>query len=94
MTSPALLFDMAPIGAGIGLIGGVAFFLVLAVIAFIAFLMLKKTLKMAFRIAIVGIILVIAIAGSIAIFVFGIGLDGGGGNRPGPPNRPKATQPK
>ena len=45
-----LLLDVGPVGTGIGLFAAVAFFLVCAVVAFAAFLLLKKTLKMAFRV--------------------------------------------
>jgi len=37
-------------------------------VAFIAFKMLKRSVKMAFRLAIVGVILVIAVAGSVALW--------------------------
>jgi len=93
MISSTLLLDAAPIGTGIGIVAGVIFFVVLAIVAFFAFMMLKKTLKMAFRMAIVGVILLIAIAGSIAIYVFGVGVSSGGkGSKT--PERPKASQPK
>lgn len=86
------MLDIAPVGAGIGLVAGAIFFVVLAGLAVIAFVMLKKTLKMAFRIAIVGIILVIAIAGAIAFFALGLGSGGGSGPRT-PPNRTRPVQP-
>lgn len=84
----ATLFDAAPLGGGIAVFGGVAFFLVLAVVAFIAFKLLRKTVKMAFRMLIVAIILVIAVAGGIAFFMFGTG------KTPTRPERPKVSQPK
>ena len=62
------LLDAAPLGGGIGIFVGIAFFLVLAAAAFIAFKMLKKTVKMAFRMAIVAIILAVAIVGSISFW--------------------------
>jgi hypothetical protein len=66
------LFDIAPDPISpAGLVGlGTAgfFFLVVAAAAFIAFKMLKKSVKMAFRVAIVTIILVIAVAGSVALW--------------------------
>src|SRR5438876_1911416 len=61
-----LLLDVGPVGTGIGLFAAVAFFLVCAVVAFAAFLLLKKTLKMAFRVGIVIVLLVIAVVGGIA----------------------------
>ena len=62
---------MSPLSGGIGIFAGVVFFFVLLGVAFIAFKLLKRTVKMAFRLAIVGIIVVIAIAGSIAFFWLG-----------------------
>ena len=55
-------------GGQMGLIAAAAFFLIAAAVAFIAFKMLKRTLKMAFRIVIVVVILGIATAGSIALW--------------------------
>lgn len=67
-----ILFDVAPIPSsgilGVGIAG--AFFLALAIAAFIAFKMIKRTVKMAVRLVIVGAILLIAIIGSIALFFF------------------------
>jgi hypothetical protein len=88
MNFALFLFDVAPLGGGIAIFGGVAFFLVLAVVAFIAFKLLRRTVKMAFRMLIVAVILVVAIAGSIAFFMFG------SGKSPVRPDRPRPTQPK
>ena len=82
------LLDVAPVGGGIAIFAGVAFFLVLAAVAFVAFLLLRKTLKMAFRLLIVAVIMVVAIAGSIALFMFG------GGSKPTRPDRPRPVQTK
>lgn len=79
MISTILLFDLAPIGGGVGAILGIAFFFIFAAVAYIAFRMLKKTAKMAVRMAIVAAILLIAFVGSIALLWFG---SGSGGNRP------------
>lgn len=65
------LFDANPIGGGIGVFLGVAFLLVFAGGAFIAFKLLRKSLRMAFRIAVVLILLAIAIAGSSFFFLAG-----------------------
>ena len=66
------LFDVTPdpiSAAGLAGLGtAAAFFLVVAAVAFVAFKMLKKSVKMAFRMAIVAIIMVIAVAGSIALW--------------------------
>ncbi|MEP6946649.1 MAG: hypothetical protein ABJA02_12090 [Acidobacteriota bacterium] len=94
MNLAAVLLDAGPVAAGIGLFAGIAFFLVLAAVAFAAFLMLRKTLKMAFRIAIVVVILLIAVAGGIAFFAIGIASSSGGHRPPAPNARPRASQPK
>jgi hypothetical protein len=62
-----------PLAAGLETYGAVGFLVIFAAVAFIAFKLLKRTVKMAFRLAIVGIILVVAIAGSIALWAFGTG---------------------
>ena len=83
-----LLLDVAPpLGAGFEIFAGAGFLLVFAGIAFIAFKLLKKTVKMAFRMAIVGIILLVAIAGSIYFFYSG---SSSKTDRPTP--RPAATR--
>jgi hypothetical protein len=65
-----ILFDVAPLSTGVGLGIAVVFFLVFAAVAFIAFKMLKKTVKMAVRMIIVAIILLIAIVGGISLLYF------------------------
>ena len=82
-----ILLDAAPLGGGVGLSAGAAFFLIFAAIAFLAFKALKKTVKMAFRMVIVAFILVIAIVGSIAFYFLGTG-------SPSRPERPRQTQSK
>jgi hypothetical protein len=51
-----------------GIIGGVIFFLVLAAAAYIAFRLMRKTVKIAIRMTIVAIILLVALVGCIAIY--------------------------
>ena len=63
MISAILFIDISPIF-------GVAFFLIFAVVAFIAYKMLKKTVKMAVRMTIVVAILLIALIGSVALLLF------------------------
>lgn len=60
----------APLGT-VGLAAGAIFFVVLAAAAFIAAKMLKKTVKMAFRIAIVLIIIAIGIVGCVSFWAIG-----------------------
>ena len=65
-----LLLDIAaPSGGGALAIGaGIVFVLVLAVLAWILFRIFRKTMKLAFRVAIVGVILFIALAGVTALW--------------------------
>ena len=65
-----ILLDIAPSGGMIGAIVAGAFFLVLAGTAYIAFKALKKTAKMAIRLLVVVMILVIAVAGSMSLWWF------------------------
>ena len=87
MNYPGLFFDAAPLGGGIGVIAGVVFLLICLAAAYIAFRLLKKSVKMAFRLVIVGVIILIAIAGSVSFWWLGTGSS----PRPGPP---RAVQPK
>lgn len=65
-----MLLYFQPSGQMIGAIVAVAFFLVLAGAAYVAFKALKKTAKMAIRLMIVIIILVIAVVGSASLWYF------------------------
>jgi hypothetical protein len=57
-----------------GVIVAVSFFLVFLGIAYVAWKALRKTAKMAFRLAVVGIIMAIAVAGSASLWYFsGVG---------------------
>jgi hypothetical protein len=69
MILTTLLFDVAPLG-GIGVFLGIAFFFIFVAVAFVAYKLLKKTVKMAVRITIVVVILLIALVGSIALLLF------------------------
>lgn len=64
------MLDIAPSGGVIGAIVAVSFFLILAGAAYIAFKALKKTVKMAIRMVIVAIILIIAVVGSVSLWYF------------------------
>ena len=66
-----ILLDANPLAGGIGIFAGVAFLLVFLAIAFVAFKLLKRTVKMAFRMAIVAIIIAIAVAGSAFFLTLG-----------------------
>ncbi len=67
MNHALFALDMPPIGGGPAIFAGVVFLLVTAALAFVVFLILRKSLKMAYRLVIVGVILAIAIFGCIAL---------------------------
>lgn len=71
----------------IGIVAAIGFFVIFLAVAYIAFKLLRKTVKMAVRIVIVGIILAIAVAGSIALLALG----SGNSNRPSQ-SRPARTR--
>ena len=64
------LFDLAPIGGGLGILAAVVFFFIALASGVFAFIMLRKTIKMAVRMVIVAAILLIAVFGSIALWLF------------------------
>ena len=66
-----MMLDIAPSGGIIGAVVAIAFFLVLAGTAYIAFKALKKTVKMAVRMVIVVVILAVAVVGSVSLWYFG-----------------------
>jgi hypothetical protein len=80
-----LFQDLNPLAGGVGTIAAVIFFLIFLAVAYVAFRMLKRTVKMAFRIAIVGVILAIAVGGSIALWYVG-------SSEPTRPARPTRTR--
>lgn len=75
MNGSMLILDIGFPGGGVFALGlGIGFFIVLAAAAFIVFRLLRKTLRLAFRIAIVAVIMAIAGFGSIALLWFGSGV--------------------
>jgi low temperature requirement protein LtrA len=85
------LFDIAPShsgGAALGVFIAIAFFFIALASGIFAFIMLRKTLKMAFRMVIVAAVLLIAVFGSIALWLF---LQPSTPTRP-TPNRPPANR--
>lgn len=80
----AILFDVGPPGGAVlGLGAALGFLLIAFAVAFVAFRMLRKTVKMAFRLAIVAIILIVAFVGTLAFLYMGSG-GGGPKGRPAP----------
>ncbi|NOT47420.1 MAG: hypothetical protein HOP17_06685 [Acidobacteria bacterium] len=69
----ACFFQVAPSGGIVGAIVAVSFFLVFLGVAYVAFKALKKTAKMAFRMIVVGVILLIAVVGSATLWYFSSG---------------------
>lgn len=67
------LLDIAPSTEAIGAIVGVAFFLVFACVAFVAYKILKRTAKMAVRTLVVLLIMLIGVAGSVSLWWFSAG---------------------
>lgn len=86
------LFDVAvlPGGSVTGAVLAIVFFLVLLAVALIAFKMLKRTMKMAFRMIIVAAILLIALVGAISLMVF----SGSSGRSKPPVNPASQTRPR
>ena len=71
-----ILFDIGPPGGAIGLGMDFGFLLIMFAVAFVAFRMLRKTVKMAFRLAIVTVILAVGFVGTMAFFYMGTGGNG------------------
>ena len=69
----SLFLDIGPLSGGVGVFAIAAFLLIVLVFAYIVFRLLKKSVKMAFRLAIVAVILGVAAAGSIALWALGTG---------------------
>jgi uncharacterized SAM-binding protein YcdF (DUF218 family) len=82
------LFDMAPVG-GLGAFIAVAFLFVALAAGVFTFIMLRKTIKMAIRMVIVAVILLIAVCGSIALWLF---MPSSNSSRSIPPPRPAANK--
>ena len=66
-----LLLDLAPEPGGVGTFLAVGMILSFIGVAFVAFLLLKRSVKMVFRIAIVLIILAIGLAGTVFFYAVG-----------------------
>jgi ABC-type antimicrobial peptide transport system permease subunit len=60
--------DAIPEIGTFGIVAGVVFFLIFAAVAYLAFRMMRKTVKWAVRITVLLVVLLIALAGSIAIY--------------------------
>ena len=65
----------------VGIVAAVVFFIVFVGAAMVVFSMVKRTVKLAFRLAIVGLLLLIAVAGAFALWQFS-GAEKPAANRP------------
>lgn len=83
------LFDVAPPVSAVGAVVAAAFFFIALAAGVFTFIMLRKTIKMAIRMAVVAAILLIAVFGSIALWLF---LQPARPTRPLPPSRPASSQ--
>jgi hypothetical protein len=68
-----LLFDIGPPGGSAGIAAIVGAFFVLAAVAYVIFRLLRKTVRVAFRLAIVAAILMIGLLGAMFFFSLGSG---------------------
>ena len=82
-----LLFDVGVPGGTTTLVAGVGLFFILAAAAYVMFRIMRKTVKMAFRMAMVVTVLFTFVVGGIAIYWFGAGTAS-------KPARPQKTQPR
>jgi tetrahydromethanopterin S-methyltransferase subunit D len=69
----SLLLDAGIPGGTTTLIAGVGLFFILVAAAYVMFRLLRKTVKMAFRMAMVVTVLFTFIVGGVALYWFGIG---------------------
>lgn len=79
------LFDLAPVSGLIGAAAGVVLFLVATAVAAFVFFFLRRSVKMAVRLIVVGAILIVAAAGSLGLTY--LGYLSSERPRPGPPPR-------
>lgn len=81
------LFDVGLPGGTTTLIAGVGLFFIIAAAAYVMFRLLRKTVKMAFRLAMVVTVLFTFVVGGAALYWFGTGTTSKS-NRP-PTARPR-----
>lgn len=70
------LLDLGVPGGTAAGIAAIGLFLIVGAIAYVIFRLLRKTVRMAIRIAIVAAVMVIAVAGSASLYWFGTGSSG------------------
>ena len=81
-----LLFDVAAPSSGALLAGaGIVFVIALAAVAYIAFRIFRKTMKMAFRIAMLAAVLIFVLGSGVGLWWFGT-------SKPAPRPTPQRTK--
>lgn len=55
---------------GVGLIAAIIFFVVFIAAAFVVFSMVRRTVKLALRLLIIGVLLLVAFAGAVSLWWF------------------------
>lgn len=78
-----LLFDVGVPGGTTTIIAGVGLILILLAAAYVMFRILRKSVKMAFRMAMVVTVLFTFVVGGVALYWFGTGTT----SKPSPPER-------
>jgi tetrahydromethanopterin S-methyltransferase subunit D len=68
-----LLFDVGLPGGTTTLIAGIGLFFIIAAAAYVMFRIMRKTVKMAFRMAMVVTVLFTFVVGGAALYWFGMG---------------------
>lgn len=69
----AVLFDIGIPGGMTTVAAGAGVFLLIAAMAYVIFRLLRKTVRMAFRMAVVATVLFTFVVGGIALYWFGYG---------------------
>ena len=82
-----MLFDIGLPGGAIGMAAAAGFLLIAIAVAYVVFRMLRKSVKMALRLAIVMVILAVGFVGTIAFIYMGSGGSG-------PKGRPTPSRPR
>lgn len=82
-----LLFDFGIPGETTALIAGVGLFFILVAAAYVLFRLLRKTVKMAFRMAMLVTVLFTLVVGGAALYWFGVGSTS-------KPTRPERSRPQ
>ena len=77
-----LLFDLGPPGGTVGVAAIIGAFFVLAAVAYVIFRLLRKTVGIAIRLAIVAALIIIGLIGVSIFFTLGSGTGKPGGSPP------------